>query len=163
MGPEIIAAYNELDAVRQLFQEYDDWLYELAGMAPRDGAEAELPGSYAHPYGRLYIARRDGHWAGCAALRRFDGSRGELQRLYVRPEFRGLKLGRALADLMVSEAQKIGYKALLLDTLPALEAANALYKSLGFQEIKPYYFNPRPDMRYMEIRLKPATSNKHWI
>jgi ribosomal protein S18 acetylase RimI-like enzyme len=77
-----------------------------------------------------------------------------MKRLYVRPAFRGIGLGRTLAKALFDEARRIGYSTMLLDTLDDMEAARELYASLGFVEIPPYYFNPIPGAHYLKAELK---------
>ncbi|MDE3195213.1 MAG: GNAT family N-acetyltransferase, partial [Acidobacteriota bacterium] len=84
----------------------------------------------------------DGRLAGCAALRGLDNDAGEMKRLYVRPEFQGLGLGRKLTGRIVEEARRIGYRVLRLDTLPQLGRAIGMYRGMGFREIPPYGDNP---------------------
>ena len=146
---------TELDEVRALFREYEKWLdYDLCFQ----GFEAELvglPGRYAPPSGRLWLAEVDGKLAGCVGLRSIDPSTCEMKRLYVRDFARGHGVGRALAQRVLEDARAIGYRAMRLDTLriERMRAANALYDSLGFHDIEAYYPNPLPDVRYMEIGL----------
>jgi GNAT superfamily N-acetyltransferase len=90
---------------------------------------------------------------GCAALRRIDDRRCELKRLYVRPSVRGSGLGRRLAEAAIAEARRRRYKRMLLDTLPAMSAARALYESLGFRDTDPYRSNPVPGATFLELRL----------
>jgi putative acetyltransferase len=108
---------------------------------------------YSPPDGAFYLARVDGGLAGCAALRRFDVTTGELKRLYVRPSARGRKLGSTLARLVVDAAVEAGYQYLGLDTLGTMTSAQAIYKSLGFEEIPAYRFNPVPGAVYMRLDL----------
>jgi len=146
----------ELDEVRALFREYEKWLdYDLCFQ----GFEAEvagLPGRYAPPLGRLWLAEVDGQLAGCVGLREIEPGICEMKRLYVRDFARGKGVGRALAQRVIEDARAIGYRAMRLDTLriERMRAANALYDSLGFRDIEPYYANPLPDVRYMEIELR---------
>jgi ribosomal protein S18 acetylase RimI-like enzyme len=139
----------DLDAIRTLLREY----HVLLGVdlcfqgfvAELDG----LPGAYARPSGRLLLAREDGVPIGCVALRRLDGARCELKRLFVRPGCRGRGVGRALAARIVAEARVIGYGAMVLDTLPSMGPAQQLYEQLGFREIAPYCVNPIAGARYL--------------
>jgi ribosomal protein S18 acetylase RimI-like enzyme len=76
----------------------------------------------------------------------------------VRPAFRGLGLGRILAQALIDHAVRAGYDTMLLDTLDDMEAARGMYASLGFEEIPPYYFNPIPGAHYLKVDLDaPAT------
>ena len=68
--------------------------------------------------------------AGCAAFRAIDAERCEAKRLYVRPKFRTLGIGRALLDWVIAEARTIGYRELLGDTMPVMERALARYDRL---------------------------------
>ncbi|WP_455269795.1 GNAT family N-acetyltransferase [Rhizobium herbae] len=110
------------------------------------GFEAEMaamPGKYAPPAGALLIARdaRDDA-VGCAALRPLERGICEMKRLYVAPAGRGLGLGKALAEAVIDEARRIGYREIRLDTLPTMNAAIGLYEALGFSRIAPYYETP---------------------
>lgn len=112
---------------------YQDFEAEMAG----------LPGAYAPPSGALLLARRArGEALGCVALRPLSPGLCEVKRLYVAPPARGLGMGRALADAVLSEARLLGYSGVRLDTLPSMRGALALYRSLGFREIAPYYATP---------------------
>ncbi len=123
-----------------------------------EGLEEELAVLTEHygPPGGTFLLVYDGAvLAGCGALRRFDAATGEVRRLYVRPTFRGRGVGRALMEALVQTARGLGYRHLLLDTLPELRSAQALYRSLGFQEIAPYYPCPAPDALYFALDLAP--------
>jgi ribosomal protein S18 acetylase RimI-like enzyme len=144
----------DLARVRELFLEYASGLgfdlcfqnfsQELAG----------LPGDYAPPEGRLLLAEYQGRLAGCGALHKLDPGICEMKRLYLRPEFRGRGLGRALAEAIMSEARDIGYRRMRLDTVePVMKDAVGLYRLLGFKEIAPYRANPIPGAMYMELEL----------
>jgi putative acetyltransferase len=102
----------------------------------------------------------DGRVAGCVALRPLEREVCELKRMWVRPEFRGLEIGRKLAEEVIAQARSIvladgtRYARMRLDTLAWMTAAIALYHSLGFREIRPYRYNPQPDAVFMELELR---------
>jgi len=149
---------DEIAAVRDLFLEYAKSLSFSLCFQDFDRELAELPGGYAPPGGRLYLALVDGEAAGCIGLRPLQADvsgdgRCEMKRLYLRSKYRGLGLGRRMAQLIVAEARGIGYECLVLDTLPTMDEARALYASLGFREIPAYYHNPIPGTLYAELDL----------
>ncbi|HKN21150.1 MAG TPA: GNAT family N-acetyltransferase [Terracidiphilus sp.] len=122
-----------LAAVRLLLEEY----WNSFGFTPcfqNFGDElAGLPGTYAPPAGRLALATVEGQSAGCIALRRVDADHAEAKRLYVRPVFRGLGLGRALMEWVMTEARAAGYREIVGDTMPVMRDALALYQRMGFE------------------------------
>ena len=115
---------------------------------------ADFPSSYLPPDGALLIATVDERLAGSIAMRRLGEHVCEMKRLYVRPEFRGLGLGRTLAGAIIDAARVIGYRHMRLDTLPGMDDAQRLYRDLGFREIAAYYENPIPGTRYLELDLR---------
>lgn len=144
---------RQIATVRELFTEYERWLgldLSFQGFAEE---LALLPGAYAAPEGRLLLGMRGDDAAGCVAMRRIDEQRCEMKRLYVRPRYAGAGLGRALVGTLIGEARGLGYRVMLLDTLPQMQAAQHLYDSFGFQETPPYRFNPVPGARYLALRL----------
>ncbi len=157
MLTEIIYATSpaHLATVRELFLEYQRWLGLDLCFQNFSAELATLPGDYAPPSGRLLLALRDARPAGCIALRRMDDATCEMKRLFVRPEFQALRIGRALAERVIAEARVIGYARMRLDTLPVMTRAHALYAALGFREIPPYCHNPVPRARYLELSLNP--------
>ncbi len=144
---------GDVDAVRGLFVEYAESLGVDFFYQDFDRELAELPGDYAQPDGCLLIARAGADVVACVALRRLDEGVCEMKRFYVQPSHRGLGLGRALAEAVVAEGRRIGYARMRLDTLPSMTGAAALYERLGFREIEPYYANPVPGVRYLELAL----------
>jgi putative acetyltransferase len=141
-------------AARQLFEEYAGWI-EISLCFQNFDRELEgLPGDYAPPRGRLLLALADGQLAGCIALRPLAEQACEMKRLYVRPEFRGLGLGRMLTAAIIEAAKELGYQQMRLDTLPGkMDRALVMYRRLGFKEIEPYYPNPITGVSFMELAL----------
>jgi len=144
---------ERMGTIRKLFMEYAESLdFELC-FQDFDKELEELPGDYAEPNGVILLAQSGGKTEGCAALRKIDDETCEMKRLFVRPRFRGRKIGRLLAERIIKEGKRIGYKKMRLDTTPQMKEAIQLYKSLGFREIKPYRFNPIEGAIYMEKSL----------
>lgn len=147
------ASAAEIADVRALFREYHRWVDEPCCFAGFEAELAGLPGEYAPPAGRLLLASEAGAPAGCAALRRLDARTGEMKRLYVRPAFRARGLGRRLAEAVISAAREAGYASLVLDTLPKMASAIALYRALAFAPRGPYSAQPTPGAVFFELRL----------
>ncbi len=143
----------DINRVRELFVEYASWLNVDLCFQGFNEELAVLPGAYARPDGRLYLAITHGQAAGCIALRRFDAGTGEVKRLWVRPSFRGRGLARELVQRVLDSAREVGYSRLVLDTLDTMTDAIALYRSMGFRDIEPYYDNPLPRPVYMALDL----------
>jgi ribosomal protein S18 acetylase RimI-like enzyme len=166
-----------LARIRELFEEYArDLGHDLAF---QDFATelATLPGKYAPPGGAILVAAAGALAtsgacdprepdrvsadlvAGCVALRPLGdpaARNAEMKRLWVRPAWRRAGLGRRLAEAIVERARQLGYGRIRLDTLASMTPALALYRSLGFREIPPYYPNPLPDVVYLEKTLWPS-------
>jgi putative acetyltransferase len=139
---------------RELFLEYAHSLGFSLCFQSFDQELAGLPGDYAPPDGRLLLAEYEGRLAGCVALHRLEAEICEMKRLYLRPQFRGKGVGRALAEKVIGEARSIGYRKMRLDTVePIMKDAVAMYRRLGFREIKPYRVNPIAGAMYMELKL----------
>ena len=143
----------EWEQVRELFREY----WRSFGFSPCfqdfESEVAGLPGGYAPPGGALVLALIEGEVAGCAALRRFDAQRVEAKRLYVRPQFRGRGVGRALLDWVIAEARRMGYMEMVGDTIPQMDVALAMYDRAGFERTGPYAAVPTPGAIYLRLKL----------
>lgn len=145
---------EEVERARELFLEYGAWLGFSLCFQNFDQELAELPGKYLPPSGRLVLAIDNTEVAGCVALRQIGDDVCEMKRLYVRPAFRGTGLGRELAEEIIQAARDIGYARMRLDTLPGkMDRAIAMYESLGFKKIEPYYENPVQGAAFMELKL----------
>jgi ribosomal protein S18 acetylase RimI-like enzyme len=144
----------QIDQVRLLFREYERFLRVNLCFQSFEAELAGLPGNYAPPAGVLLLAMDEPRAAGCVALRKFGDGIGEMKRLFVRPEYRGQGVGRALAMSVLQEAVAAGYAFIRLDTLVRLKEAMRLYQSLGFKKVKPYYANPLDGVVYWELALK---------
>lgn len=154
---EILAATTDTDfeLAGELFREYAEGLAVDLCFQSFEQELASLPKMYGPPSGRLLLARDEasGEAVGCAGLRRLGAATGEMKRMYVRPAARGCGIGRALAVAILDAARELGYTRVRLDTLPSMREAQPLYRSLGFVEIAPYYANPVPGARYLEVAL----------
>jgi putative acetyltransferase len=144
----------QITQARELFLEYAQSLSFSLCFQSFDTELAGLPGDYAPPEGRLLLAYYENQLAGCVALHKLEPEICEMKRLYLRPEFRGKGLGRALANHIIAEARQIGYQRIRLDTVePLMKDAVAMYRKIGFKEIAPYRPNPIAGALYMELQL----------
>lgn len=157
---KLVYAYDRRAEVGELFREYTEML--IAGekgfaeylKIQKYEKELENPASkYGMPEGRLYLAYLGGKAAGCVGLRKLNETQCELKRLYVRPQFRGKRLGERLLETILQDARKIGYRAMLLDTFPFLESAVRMYQKRGFYEIPCYNDSPVDSTIYMKLDL----------
>lgn len=149
MSIELRLAYDNSEDIKILFDEYTQILIEneiafadYLKMQNYDDELADLEIKYGLPNGRLYLLYYDNNLAGCIGLRKLDNDSCEMKRLYVRSDFRGKQLGDYLVKRIISDAKKIGYKSILLDTIPFLLSAIKLYKKYGFYEIESYNNSP---------------------
>ena len=128
---DIEALFRDYAAELDVDLAYQDFAAELSS----------LPGKYAPPGGLLLLARDgQGRAVGCIGLRPMaDEGRCEMKRLYVAPAGRGTGLGRRLAEALIEQARRLGYREMCLDTLPSMAAAQDLYRSMGFVPIAAYY------------------------
>jgi ribosomal protein S18 acetylase RimI-like enzyme len=162
---------RDVEAVRSLFAEYRKWLAEhrevtvfedsvlKTGLRYFDEEIRALPGAYGPPRGALYLAFEGTTPVGCGALRQLGPHVGEIKRLYVRPDSRGSRLGRRITRALLNRARTLGYDRVVLDTLPNMKAAIAIYRSMGFEPIQPYWAHPYPDALFFEYRLRGRTGS----
>ena len=146
---------GDIQTAQILFDEYVAALEIDLAFQNYDRERRHLADIYMPPTGALYLAENEGVSAGCVGLRKLDGQRCEMKRLYVRPDYRGMGIGTALCHQIIAMGRKLGYAEMLLDTLASMHKALALYRSLGFKQIAPYYHNPLPDTLYLALNLEP--------
>ncbi|HEU4416975.1 MAG TPA: GNAT family N-acetyltransferase [Candidatus Angelobacter sp.] len=149
---------EQIETARAMIVEYATWLEFNLCFQGFEEEMRTLPGKYAPPAGRLLLALWDGKPAGVIALRPLESAQDrdlcEMKRLYVRPAYRGHGIGRSLADRIIAEAEKIGYRRMRLDTISGkMEDAIAMYRRLGFAETEPYYNSPVGETKFMERAL----------
>lgn len=160
VGIKIVYAYNWAEEVSKLFTEYTAMLIEKDSSFQKyldiqnySEEMKHLENKYGLPDGRLYLVYCDEKLAGCIGLRKIDSQNCEMKRLYVRPQFRGWKIGNLLVEKIIDDAKKIGYSYMLLDTLPFLKSAIHMYKKYGFYEISSYNDRPMDTSIYMKLNL----------
>ena len=160
MSVKILLAYDFPEEIKLLFSEYTDILIEGDASFKKyleiqnyDDELEHLEKKYGLPYGRLYLAYYNDEVAGCIGLKKINGKKCEMKRLYVRPKFRGKQIGEKLIEKIIKDAKEIGYSFMLLDTLPFLKSAINLYKKYGFYEITSYNNSPMNTSIYMKLDL----------
>lgn len=160
MNLKIELAYDRKSDIKKLFLEYTQLLIEndknfakYLSIQNYDKELNHLDKKYGLPYGRLYIASIDNKIIGCIALKKLDDINCEMKRLYVKKKYRGQKVASQLVDKIINDAKVIGYKTILLDTLPFLQSAINLYKQKGFYEISAYNNSPMNNSIFMKLDL----------
>lgn len=160
MDIKLLLAYDFSQEIKDLFSEYINMTLEnnsdfkkYLKIQNYDDELKNLKSKYGLPYGRLYLAYYNGEVAGCIGLRKIDNSNCEMKRLFVRPQFRGKKVGEFLVNKIINDAKEIGYSHILLDTFPFFKSAINLYKKFSFYEIPSYNGNPMDSLIYMKLDL----------
>lgn len=151
---------EDLGVVRELWREYLGWVnleldkafgirFDVKAKVEQDMTEL---GMFSPPDGRLVLAELGSAVVGLGCLRRIGPELGEIKRMYVRPQFRGRGVGRALLDYLLEQGRKNGFRSIRLDSVRFMEAAQSLYRSCGFMEIDPY---PESEI--------PKDFQEHWV
>jgi ribosomal protein S18 acetylase RimI-like enzyme len=144
---------EDVGVARALIAEYADSLGVDLDFQDFSRELASLPGDYVRPRGVLLLASIGGRDVGCVGVRPLETDGCEMKRLYVRTSARGTGTGRRLADAAIAFAREAGYRTMRLDTLPGMDSAQHLYRTLGFREVAPYRYNPVPGTTFMELAL----------
>lgn len=155
---EIVEAISseQIEQVRILFTEYRAEIAVEPCFTAFDAEVASLPGVYRSPQGKLLLAKVVGQPVGCVGLRPFARPGAcEMKRLYVRPPFRGDKIGRNLAERLIAEARRAGYSSMrLYSHPPRMKSAIEMYRKLGFREVSSDPLPPTAGLIYMELPLQ---------
>lgn len=145
---------TDREAIRGLLREYFSQLAVPSCFEDFDRELANLPGECNPPRGAFLVAAEDlGGLVGCVGLRPLGPDLCEMKRLFLTGSARGAGVGRRLAESIVDVAQRLGYRAMRLDTLPSQQSAQRIYGALGFTDIAPYRHNPVVGTRFLELRF----------
>ena len=157
---EIVNAVEMPDRLLPFFEEYREYLLTYAPelkpflmMQSFDDETEHLHEKYGAPYGGIYVASVDGEDAGCIAFRKLDEDTCELKRVFLRERYRGLGLGRKMMERVLADSRAAGYKVMLLDTLPVLADACAMYEKMGFESTEKYNANPLGHAIFLKLKL----------
>lgn len=158
---------EQLSSVTQIIAEYIAWDRDkttelginfdaVTWMHQYEQGFSNLPAIYAPPNGCLLLASYAGENAGCIALCKLDEQSCEMKRLYVRPDFRGKDIAKALVQDIIDRARKIGYSIMRLESANFMKDAHQLYYSFGFKDTAPFREIPdaiKPIELFMELEL----------
>ena len=139
--------------IARLMREYVETLEVDISFQDFETEYASLPGKYARPEGVILLAWAADEAVGIVAYRPLERRICEMKRLYLLPRFRGTGLGRLLVEELVRDPRSHGYRRMVLDTLPSMRPAQAVYGAMGFRPIPAYYDNPLPGVIYMAVDL----------
>jgi putative acetyltransferase len=155
---------EDLEVVKQLFTVYADYIFELLSphslpLAERLRAKAlneanNLPGEYVLPKGCILLAKYKEKIAGCIAVSEIAGNICELKRLYIKPQYRRMGMGRKLTEAIIKKATQLQYKRMRLDTNSLFVGAKPLYSSFGFVETGHIEGSPLKSSVHMELKLE---------
>jgi len=142
----------------QLLTEYGNYMYtELDLIDGKDSFYEKLKKfpceEYEKPNGSFIVIYYNDEPAGCVGLRRFDNTACEMKRMYVRPAYRGLKIGDRLCVEVIRLAKELGFTKMLLDTNREMATAIKLYAKFSFKEIPPYCINVNQHPVYMGLDI----------
>ncbi len=157
MDVRVAESAADVAVVQQLWREYWDSVGLPMNFQGFDAELAGLPGIYGAEGGAdggaLLLAFQKEEAAGTIALRRLNGTSGEVKRLYLRSKFRGHGLGRRLLNEVIQRARAFQYDCLYADTLPSMMEALSLYERVGFERVEAYSNTPTPNAIYLRLKL----------
>jgi len=148
------ATATDFSLAVQVTEDYIRWIKMDLSFQEIDKELSEFSSMYGPPNGLFLLAWYGSELADGIGLRSLELKVCEMKRLFVYNHFKRKEVGQRLCDALICEAKNLGYEKMRLDTLGRMKAAMDLYGSLGFEEIKPYRFNPDPTTKYMELRLR---------
>ena len=156
----IQAKAEHMDIVRDLFRDYQAWLNNDICFHGFEEELASLPGRYDAPRGAVYLAFEKDEVVACSAIRpRIDKpeTEAEFKRLFVKDVYRGHGLGRDIFNAAMLGAKAIGYKTVVLETLPEMTAAQHLYLDYGFEPIDAYFENADESVSFFRYTFDKST------
>lgn len=146
---------GDYEVAIKLFEEYASQIGVDLSFQNFNDEIRDIKNQYSRPDGLIFLVFNDQNDpVGCFGIRKFEEGIGELKRMYLKDEARGQGLGKRMLKDAVKAGKALGYLKMRLDTLPSMNAAIGLYKSLGFYEIDAYRYNPISGTKYFEISLK---------
>lgn len=145
---------DDVKELTSLIREYVAWLNVDLSYQDFEGEMDKIEFLFTIPNGLYTFAMRDFKVAGGVGFKRIDAETAEVKRLYVRPEYRGIGLGKVLIDNLLKKLINLGYKKAVLDAVPPTVHAKLLYENMGFYEIEPYFNNPTPNTKFYCFDLK---------
>ncbi len=158
---------KDLATVRELFQGYRQWIVDHRDPAPsaesrvREGLAmidellAGLPGTYRPPRGDVLLWFENESVVACGALRQLEAKVGEIKRIYVRADYRGMEFGPVFVRTIIGRARELGLTRLRVDTLPTMSAAIEFYQQLGFRPIPAFWPHPAAGALFFESDIGP--------
>ncbi len=146
-----IAQVEGEDQIRQLRDLLNEYLVFLRPLNESSGVDnehipamqtvddeiAHLPGIFTPPRGRFFVALDDEQVVGCVALKPISQHTGELKRMYVKPAYRGQRIGWRLVETLIAAARAIGCTKVILDSHRTMTRAHNVYQGLGFEIVLP--------------------------
>lgn len=151
---EIIEDDKDLEQVKDLIIQYTKALNRDLSFQNLNQELVALKQKYTYPHGRIIVVKNsENKFVGCVGYYQHNKRRCEMKRLYVLPEYRGLKLGEKLVKQIIALAKQDGYQEMVLDTIVPLKALIGLYRKVGFKEMESYYHNPMDDVIYFGMKL----------